>query len=209
MIRTSNLKSLKTHLLRGMANQVRSTAASGSQVYESKRAVDEYLLFHYGQPSDLMPHSLPLDFAQNFSERSHDLVVRIAEQHRVATTRVLDVGCAVGGLSFELAKTFPSVVGVDFSQHFVDAANHMKSDGSHDYDIMVQGELFERRTATVSRDVDRSRVSFYQGDACHLSSSLGLRILSLLVSISLQFLYHRSIRCYRCFKSAMPPSRTR
>lgn len=35
----------------------------------------------------------------------------------------MDVGCAVGGASFELARAFPHVLGIDFSQHFVNAAN--------------------------------------------------------------------------------------
>ena len=35
---------------------VRSTAASGSMVYESERAVHEYLLTHYGSPTDQMPY---------------------------------------------------------------------------------------------------------------------------------------------------------
>ena len=30
------------------SSRVRSTAASGSQVYESARATHEYILFHYG-----------------------------------------------------------------------------------------------------------------------------------------------------------------
>lgn len=35
----------------------------------------------------------------------------------------LDIGCAVGGASFELARSFPHVLGIDYSQHFVNAAN--------------------------------------------------------------------------------------
>ena len=34
----------------------------------------------------------------------------------------LDLGCAVGGGSYELAKAFPRVVGVDSSAHFIKAA---------------------------------------------------------------------------------------
>lgn len=34
----------------------------------------------------------------------------------------MDVGCAVGGASFELARAFPHVLGIDYSKHFVDAA---------------------------------------------------------------------------------------
>ncbi len=38
-------------------------------------------------------------------------------------TVALDIGCAVGGASFELARSFNHVLGIDFSQHFVNAAN--------------------------------------------------------------------------------------
>lgn len=39
-----------------------------------------------------------------------------------AKLRALDVGCAVGRSSFEMARACHEVVGVDFSQKFVDAA---------------------------------------------------------------------------------------
>ena len=35
----------------------------------------------------------------------------------------LDIGCAVGGATFQLARAFPHVLGIDFSQQFVNAAN--------------------------------------------------------------------------------------
>ena len=37
-------------------------------------------------------------------------------------TLALDVGCAVGGAAFELARVFDNVLGIDYSQAFVDAA---------------------------------------------------------------------------------------
>ena len=42
----------------------------------------------------------------------------------------LDIGCAVGGASFALARAFPHVLGIDFSQHFVNAAN-VRGGGAH------------------------------------------------------------------------------
>ena len=36
------------------------------------------------------------------------------------------MGCAVGGTTFELSRHYDEVMGVDFSQAFVDAANFMK-----------------------------------------------------------------------------------
>jgi 2-polyprenyl-3-methyl-5-hydroxy-6-metoxy-1,4-benzoquinol methylase len=34
----------------------------------------------------------------------------------------LDVGCAVGGATFELSRAFTSCLGVDFSHAFIEAA---------------------------------------------------------------------------------------
>ncbi len=87
---------------------VRSTTASGSQVYESKRAVDEYLFFHYGEQAVQMPYSFGPSGALGFTTRTADICNRVAS----AKGRALDVGCSVGGSSFELAKHFNSVVGV-------------------------------------------------------------------------------------------------
>ena len=50
----------------------------------------------------------------------------MCRKHSVSTGRALDVGCAVGGAAFHLARDFAAVVGIDFSHAFVDASNHMK-----------------------------------------------------------------------------------
>lgn len=147
---------------------VRSTAASGSQVYESKRAVDEYLLFHYGKPNDHLPHMIGPRSALNFPGRS----AKLCSDH-VSGSRALDIGCAVGASSFELAKYFDKVVGIDFSQHFVDAANLMKERGSVEFQSLVRGNVFMTCTTDLDQSIDRSRVTFQQGDACNLSTSLG------------------------------------
>ena len=161
------------------SNTVRSTAASGSTVYESDRAVHEYLLTHYGGVEDQMPFQ--------FGPRQHtELPRRCAEicaRHITKTngkSRALDVGCATGGQSFHLAKHFDEVVGVDFSKHFVDASNEMKEKGEKKYQILKSGTIFENLTAKVDPTVDRKRVSFYQGDACNLEIKLG-KVICLLI----------------------------
>lgn len=40
--------------------------------------------------------------------------------------RALDLGCAVGGASFALARVFGEVVGVDISARFVEVANKVR-----------------------------------------------------------------------------------
>jgi len=152
---------------------VRSTAASGSQVYESKRAVHEYLLFHYGRQADIIPVNFDASSALDFSTRIANSAKQLAEKYGAGKSRVLDLGCAVGGASFQLSRHFDTVVGIDFSQHFVDAANQMKVEGSMPFSILRQGDNFVDGVAFVDADIDRSKVTFRQGDACNLTPDIG------------------------------------
>ncbi len=170
-------RSLSSHSSHSSHHQqqqvVRSTAASGSMVYESERAVHEYLLTHYGSEKEQMPFEFGPRGAANFPKRCAEICARSFDNFDKANTRALDVGCATGGQSFQLAKYFKEVVGVDFSKHFVDAANEMKSKGEKRYEILKQGTLFQPMVAKVQPWIDRSRVSFHVGDACNLDKSLG------------------------------------
>lgn len=153
---------------------VRSTTASGSQVYESRRAVFEYLFFHYGDPNKLMPYSFGPSSALHFPSRCAQICVDKALDSNISlNTRALDIGCAVGASTFELARSYNEVIGIDYSQHFIDAANKMKIDGKMEMEILKSGQLFEKEVATVPSEIDRTRVTFQQGDACSLDSSLG------------------------------------
>jgi putative 4-mercaptohistidine N1-methyltranferase len=149
--------------------KVRSTTASGSQVYESKRAVDEYLLFHYGTAGDQLTYKGGPHSALKFPERC----AQICADYATNKKRALDVGCAVGGSTFELAAHFDEVIGMDFSNHFVDAANTMKKDGKMSYEILKQGNVFKSCETNLSDKIDRDRCSFHQGDACDLRTDLG------------------------------------
>lgn len=157
--------------------QIRSTAASGSQIYDTARAVNEYLLFHYGDITNeflQMPYAFGPRDALRFTSRSSIMSLKNSKwEDCTPSGRALDIGCSVGGMSFELARTFTDVVGIDFSQHFIDAANDMKMKGKREYEILKQGQIFQSGTAEVDPQIDRTRVSFLQGDACNLTDSLG------------------------------------
>ncbi|DAZ98002.1 TPA: hypothetical protein N0F65_005160 [Lagenidium giganteum] len=156
---------------RAAATSVRSTTASGSVVYESERAVHEYLQFHFGDPKKVVPYAFAPQDAVAFLPRT------VEESARLTPTgqrrRALDVGCAVGRATFELARHFDEAVGVDFSHHFAETANKMKSEGKLPYDALIQGDIWEVRQAAVPSDIDRTKVHFEQGDACNLKPSLG------------------------------------
>jgi len=155
-----------------MSNQaVRSTTASGvggAAVYETRKAVEEYLQFHYATDAEFMPYACGPSEALGFTRR-------MAAKCSAASNkeRALDIGCSVGGASFELCREFDQVVGIDFSQAFVDAAEAMIPAGEQPYNTTLQASVTEERTARVDPTVDRTRASFMQGDACALPGDLG------------------------------------
>lgn len=68
------------------------------------------------------------------------------------TGRALDIGCAVGRTTLELASHFDEVIGIDLSNAFIEAANNVLVSG---YPDLV------------------NKVKFIVGDACNLDQSLG------------------------------------
>ncbi|MFP4070386.1 MAG: putative 4-mercaptohistidine N1-methyltransferase, partial [Opitutales bacterium] len=90
-----------------------------------------------------------------------------------AAPRALDLGCAVGRSSFELARYCREVVGVDFSQAFVDAAERLKREGVHPATRLDEGSGGTLLEVAVDPEIDRGRVRFEQGDAQRLRGDLG------------------------------------
>lgn len=164
---------MRRYLAAASADIPRSTTNSGvggSAVYESAKAVDEYLQFHFGNEKELVPYNADIvpSAALGFTLRCANLGLL-----GKGRTRALDIGCAVGGMSFELAKNFESVVGIDFSHAFVAAAEHMRSVGTREYTAVIEGTVVEKRTASVDPSVERTRMTFKQGDACDLPKDIG------------------------------------
>lgn len=90
------------------------------QHYHPKHTCDEQV------PSHTFPPPGPQE-AISFTSHLAALCERHCETLRDFTGErgdwvALDLGCAVGGASFELARAFPHVLGIDYSKHFVEAA---------------------------------------------------------------------------------------
>eukprot|EP00048_Salpingoeca_helianthica_P015939 m.229525 g.229525 ORF g.229525 m.229525 type:complete len:305 (+) comp17766_c0_seq1:35-949(+) len=147
-----------------------SSSGGGPTAYETQRAVDEYIQFHFGDASDLMPYEFGPKDALKFTS----VLATLGKPHVASgkKIRALDIGCAVGGATFELAKWCNEVIGIDFSHAFVRAAEKMRVDAETSFGMVQEGEILEVRLAR-RPDVDVSRVSFQQGDACNLPTSLG------------------------------------
>ena len=149
--------------------------------YESERLLGEYLLFHYGRPEDILPFNLAPVGVLDFAGRA---VTECVDFKRLpANARALDLGCAVGRSSFELARHCRSVVGVDFSHRFVKAADFLARHGVMPYTYAVEGGIMENGRAKVPAGVKRDRVKFEVGDACDLRADLGDFDVALLINL--------------------------
>jgi putative 4-mercaptohistidine N1-methyltranferase len=138
--------------------------------YDSDRAISEYLLFHYGGSADRIPAALT--DALNFPAKCVTESLDPALLPRQA--RALDLGCAVGRSSFELARHCGQVVGIDYSERFINVATHLRDSGSYGFNYIEEGELTLPHHAIVPPEIDRNRVTFEQGDAVRLRPGLGM-----------------------------------
>jgi putative 4-mercaptohistidine N1-methyltranferase len=87
--------------------------------------------------------------------------------------RALDLGCAVGRSSFELARFCTEVVGIDYSRAFIHAAGRLQQHGAVEFDCIEEGDLTRRLRAQVPDDIDPRRVAFQQGDAQAFPAGIG------------------------------------
>ena len=137
--------------------------------YETEKLLNEYLLFHYGADDEILPWPMGPHGALGYPVRCVTQCLGAVP----GNARALDVGCAVGRSSFELARHCVEVVGVDFSARFIEAAKALQSGGALVYSRVDEGESCTSLTARLPAGVDARRVRFEVGDACVLSGDLG------------------------------------
>jgi len=145
------------------------SAAATSGIYESARLLADYLFFHYGEGESFTPEFQIPRHALGFPRR----VVRELGGEALGGGRALDLGCAVGGSTFELARTFDEVIGIDFSASFIEAAGILRGEGQLICPIPEEGERTRPFTAKVPAGVDRGRTRFEVGDAMDLRCDIG------------------------------------
>lgn len=129
-------------------------------MYETDAAVSQYCDAHFGESHFDVP---------NFPQACADICRKVSEGR--SRKKALDLGCAVGRATFELAKTFDSVTGIDFSARFIRVALQLKEKGSVLYELPEEGDLVSYHEAKLD-ELDlagvKDRVEFAQGDATNL-----------------------------------------
>jgi len=137
--------------------------------YEDTKLLGEYLLFHYGADQDVMPWGFGPRCGLHFPRRTVEELIDYQKLPQGASA--LDVGCEVGGSSFELSKICQNVLGIDYSQSFINTANLLKDKREVPYQFLEEGGMYADRLAKI--ELGDGKVEFKVGDACDLPEDLG------------------------------------
>lgn len=128
--------------------------------YETDAMLGQYCEFHYGD-----------DYfgVANFPSACARLCLEAMEGRKKG--KALDLGCAVGRGTFELAKGFDFVTGLDFSARFIRLGIELQERGEVTYQLKGEGELHTNKTVTLEGlglAGPAKKVEFFQADACNL-----------------------------------------
>ncbi|MFK5936970.1 MAG: 5-histidylcysteine sulfoxide synthase [Sulfurimonas sp.] len=127
-------------------------------IYESDELVAQYCEFQYGDT-----HFGVENFAIS--------TARLASSFAVHKGKALDLGCATGRTTYELAREFDAVEGIDFSVRFVQVGSKLKDDGYVAFSVKEEGGISQNKKITLKElgyENLKEKVSFWQGDACNL-----------------------------------------
>jgi putative 4-mercaptohistidine N1-methyltranferase len=142
-----------------------------SGFYESDDAVAQYLLFHYGTPEQICPLLPEARAACGFPARTVSESIKHLDLR--LRNRALDLGCAVGRSSFELARHFDDVLGIDFSARFVAESERMRKDRGATVRVPREGASYDEVKLALPENLRGENVRFARGDACDLPADLG------------------------------------
>jgi 5-histidylcysteine sulfoxide synthase/putative 4-mercaptohistidine N1-methyltranferase len=129
-------------------------------VYETDDLVAQYCEFHWGEDRFGV---------ENFAAECAGICLDLTKDR--GRERALDLGCAIGRSTFELARGFGHVTGLDFSARFIRIAEDMREKGYIQYVLPDEGELIsyhEKRLEDFGLSGNESKVEFLQADACNL-----------------------------------------
>jgi 5-histidylcysteine sulfoxide synthase/putative 4-mercaptohistidine N1-methyltranferase len=125
-------------------------------VYETDELISSYCQTHYGNKNSEIT-----------------TIVEILKPYfkDINRRKALDLGCLVGRASFELAKDFDEVIGIDFSANLINIGVKLKLYDTLIYKGEKLNDIFEeKRVSLKDLDLDdiKEKVSFMQGDASNL-----------------------------------------
>eukprot|EP01137_Pigoraptor_chileana_P029172 Opistho-2@14014 len=140
-------------------------STNGQFEYERDVHVERSLVRDYGTvelfDASLAPIVAPF---VGYSQRLVSVVMDALKAAHVTAGELslLQIGCEVGGVAFELSRHFAQVVAVDYVGRFIEAALTMQRSQRMSFDVTMEGDA--RKTVVFERaaDVRHDRVTFKQ-----------------------------------------------
>mmetsp|Transcript_1798 Transcript_1798/g.2737 ORF Transcript_1798/g.2737 Transcript_1798/m.2737 type:complete len:900 (-) Transcript_1798:1715-4414(-) len=162
--------------------EAEAMSSSLDNVYETDESLNMYLGLHYDYvaeeeegdnntvPAMISHENAPLH-GLHFPQRVAQLLTRLVQQHNPSSSdlRALDLGCAVGGSSFELAKHFHHVDAIDYSHQFIDAAQRIQNEERISFRIPLEAKLSQTVLVQAPK-INKFNIHFQQGDATKLEN---------------------------------------
>lgn len=134
--------------------------------YETDVSVAQACDFHYGSEKFGLNN-----FAKAIAEYAQSAVAEDSDLCQRHDLKAIDVGCSVGRTSFELAKHFNEVTGLDFTARNIRIAHQLQTTGSVLYTIAQEGEVMDFEERTLSEyglDKFAAKCEFLQQDASNM-----------------------------------------
>ncbi len=134
--------------------------SDNDNIYESDALISQYCEFQYGEAHFGV---------ENFAVKCARLATEFSKDS--GCKNALDIGCATGRASFELARAFDSVTGIDFSARFINVGDKLKNDGVIYFERSEEGDIKSKHSRSLHEfdlETSASKVEFFQGDACNL-----------------------------------------
>ena len=133
-------------------------------------------------------------FGVNSHQADHDLqqVLNLVQPYLTSNSKVLDLGCGVGRLAFELAKTTGHVDGIDFTARHIQHCLDLKEQGQLRYAMPTQGEIFDFHEVTLDSfgfEQSPENLHFAQGDGLNLKPQFSDYDLAICYRV-IEFSYH-------------------
>lgn len=130
--------------------------------YETDPEVIQYCETHYGTSFQGIP---------NFQKAIADFCISISANGNQRCA--LDLGCKTGRSTWELARTFQNVTGVDLSARTIRVASHLQEQGRFNYIFPEEGEVCDYRQVTLDDFGLKplvKKVKFLQSDFANLKN---------------------------------------
>ncbi|OUL56389.1 5-histidylcysteine sulfoxide synthase [Pseudoalteromonas ulvae] len=130
--------------------------------YEMDASIANELAAHYGQADN--------SFGNNLVSAVSAMMAQLSGKN-VPTHRALDIGCSVGRGTFELARYFEHVDGIDFTARNIQHALAFKEGQPVRFAPPSEGQLvefYEVTTKQLELNELADKVDFYQGDGHNL-----------------------------------------